>query len=114
MERGSSKHSPRVDDALDRGERGHDKGRADEWKMAEPPGEDQPDVSAVAGSEPANDLSRFGTYIGLSALPGDREKLRQSAETLGAPDDVLADIDSLPADATYDNVSQIWAALGRG
>ncbi|MFF5078309.1 DUF2795 domain-containing protein [Actinoplanes sp. NPDC000266] len=114
MERGSNKHSPRVDDALERGERGHDQGRADEWKMAEPPGEDQPGVSPVNDGDPANDLSRFGRFIGLSALPGDRETLRRSAETLGAPDDVLADLDSLPDGVTYDNVSQIWAALGRG
>ncbi|MEU8821951.1 DUF2795 domain-containing protein [Actinoplanes sp. NPDC048796] len=111
MERGSSKHSPRVDDALERGERGQDRGRSEEWKMAEPSGEDQPATSPV---DDENGLSRFGRYIGLSALPGDREALRRSAETLGAPDDVLADIDSLPDGETYDNVSQIWAALGRG
>ena len=48
MERGSDKHSPRMDDALHaeteglvRG--GHDT-HAEEWKQAEPSGEDQPDV----------------------------------------------------------------------
>ncbi|GAA0470539.1 hypothetical protein Ade02nite_33700 [Paractinoplanes deccanensis] len=114
MERGSNKVSPRIDEQLDQELGGNEKGRAEEWKMAEPSGEDQPSVSPVAGSDPSNDLSRFGRYIGLSALPGDREALRQSAETLGAPDDVLADIDSLPPGVAYENVSQIWSALGRG
>ncbi|MGK5681080.1 DUF2795 domain-containing protein [Actinoplanes sp. URMC 104] len=87
-------------------------GRVDEHRLAEPSAEDQPEVSGVLAEE-VNDLSRFGRYIGLSALPGDRETLRQSAETLNAPDDVLADLDSLPADTEYRNVAEIWSALGR-
>jgi hypothetical protein len=46
--------------------------------------------------------------------PGHRDVLRRSAETLGAPHDVLADLDSLPAGVTYRTVAGIWAALGRG
>jgi hypothetical protein len=89
-------------------------GRAEEWKMAEPAGEDQPEPTRVLDGASANDFSRFGRYIGLSALPGDREVLRRSAETLDAPDDVLAHLDSLPEDVTYRTVTEIWAALGRG
>jgi hypothetical protein len=40
--------------------------------------------------------------------------LRHSAEALEAPDDVLADLDSLPADVTYCAVAEIWGAPGRG
>jgi hypothetical protein len=118
MERGSSKHSPRVDDQMRQEVLGTVLGiagsRAEEWKMAEPAGEDQPDATRTIDAASANDLSRFGTYIGLSALPGDRETLRLSAETLAAPDDVLADLDSLPDGVTYATVTEIWAALGRG
>jgi hypothetical protein len=89
-------------------------GRAEEWKMAEPAGEDQPDATRVVGADAANDLSRFGRYIGLSAMPGDRDALRRSAETLEAPDDILADLDSLPDDVVFHTVTEIWAALGRG
>ena len=46
--------------------------------------------------------------------PGHRDALRRSAETLGAPDDVLADLDSVPADVAYRTVAGIWAALGCG
>ena len=118
MERGSSKHSPRLDDQMASEVRGTVQGvtggRAEEWNMAEPAGEDQPETSRIPDAAAANDLSNFGRYIGLSALPGDRDTLRQSAETLGAPDAVLADLDRLPPGVTYHTVTEIWAALGRG
>ena len=89
-------------------------GRAEEWKAPEPAGEDQPEVSRVPNMDAHADLSRFGTYIGLSSMPGDREALRRGAETLGAPDDVLADLDRLPEGVVFHTVTEIWSALGRG
>ena len=80
MERGSSKHSPRVDEQMASEVRGTVQGvtggRAEEWAMAEPAGEDQPQPTQNPDSAGANDLSNFGRYIGLSALPGDRDALR--------------------------------------
>jgi len=118
MDRGSNKHSARVDEQMKQEVLGTVQGvagsRAEEWKMAEPAGEDQPDATRTIEAETANDLSRFGTYIGRSALPGDRDDLRRSAETLLAPDDVLADLDTLPAGVVFHTVTEIWAALGRG
>jgi hypothetical protein len=87
-------------------------GRAEEWNMAEPSGEDQPETTlSPEGSE--NDLSRFGRYIGLSALPGDREALLKSAQDLGAPDDIVEMLGRLPADTTYQNVAEAWRAVTR-
>jgi hypothetical protein len=123
MERGSSKHSPRVDEEMKHEVRGTVQGvaggRAEEWKMAEPAGEDQPDATRAVEAEAANDMSRndmsrFGRYIGLSAMPGDRDALRRSAEILAAPDDILADLDALPDNVTFHTVTEVWAALGRG
>jgi hypothetical protein len=88
-------------------------GRAEEWHMAEPAGEDQPDAAEVLDESPNEAFSRFGRYIGLSALPGKRDGLRRSAESLEAPDDILAALDRLPADVTYPNVHEIWEAVGR-
>jgi hypothetical protein len=88
--------------------------RAEEWKMAEPPGEDQPEPTQITTAGSANALSRFGTYIGLSAMPGDRDALIRSAEILAAPDDVLADLNRLPEGVIYHTVTEIWSALGRG
>ena len=117
MERGSNKHGTRLDEEMKHEVRGHLQGiaggRAEEWKTAEPAGEDQPEASRVPNMDAHADLSRFGTYIGLSSMPGDREALRQGAETLGAPDDVLADLDRLPEGVVFHTVTEIWAALGR-
>ena len=128
MERGNSKHGPRVDDQMSQ-EVGSTVGntagsRAEEWRDPEPAGEDQP----AATRAPTNDTrsgaprgmtsveveerSRLGRYISLSALPGDRLALRSSAEENEAPDDILAALDQLPADTEFQTVSQVWAALG--
>jgi len=128
MDRGSSKHSPRVDEQMSQEVRGTVQGtagsRAEEWKMAEPSGEDQPQVSLVpeeenvrgepagVGSPEGERFSRFGSYIGLSALPGDRAALEKSARDLDAPDDVLEALSTLPPDTTYQNVAEVWRALG--
>jgi hypothetical protein len=117
MERGNTKHGPRVDEQMSQEVRGAVQGiteaRAEEWKMSEPAGEDQPQPTRISnGGE--NPLSRFGRYIGRSALPGDRDALRRSAEVLTAPDDVLADLDQLPAGVVFHTVTEIWSALGRG
>jgi Protein of unknown function (DUF2795) len=127
MDRRSNKHSPRVDEQL-AGEvrgiiQGTAGGRAEEWKTAEPSGEDQPDVSVAPGEdfgrgEPggvgnaeAEAFSRFGTYIGRSALPGDRAALERSARDLDAPDDVLEALRRLPPHTTYRTVAEVWDAL---
>ncbi|MBU2670515.1 DUF2795 domain-containing protein [Actinoplanes bogorensis] len=116
MDRGSDKHSARVDDELAREVRDIVQGvggtRADDGRVPESPADGEPEVSGVLDDGETDELSRFGRYIGRSALPGDREKLRQSAETLLAPDDVLAEIDRLPADREFATVTEIWAALG--
>ncbi|GAB2597865.1 hypothetical protein GCM10027087_43030 [Paractinoplanes abujensis] len=117
MDRGSNKHSARVDDELADEVRdlvqGVGGGRADETRVPESPADGEPVVSPILGDAEANDISRFGRYIGRSALPGDRVKLRESAETLLAPDDVLADIDTLPDGREFRTVAEIWTALGR-
>jgi hypothetical protein len=129
MDRGSSKHSPRVDDQMSQEVRGTVQGvagaRAEEWKMAEPSGEDQPQASLMpeeeygpgepngVGSPQGEAFSRFGTYFGRSAFPGDREALERSARELLAPDDVLDALGTLPRGTTYQNVAEVWHALGR-
>ena len=116
MERGSSKHGAWLDDKMSeevRGEvRGVPGGREEEWHLAEPSGEDQPETTELLDVAESERLSRFGRYIGLSALPGDREALRRSAETLHAPDDILAELDRLPDGVVFRNVTEAWMALG--
>lgn len=100
--------------------------RAEEWRQPEPPGEDQPEPTLVPaggtrGGTPqgmtqddVEQRSRLGRYISLSALPGDRARLRRSAEENDAPEDVLAQLDQLPPEVEFETVSQVWGALGNG
>jgi hypothetical protein len=128
MERGNSKHGPRLDDALSREVEGTLQGtagsRVEEWRQPEPAGEDQPEATTVptgdtrAGvpqgmtPEEVEQRSQLGRFISLSALPGDRSSLRRNAESNEAPDHVLAQLDRLPAEVEYQTVSEVWAALG--
>ncbi|HET6534408.1 MAG TPA: DUF2795 domain-containing protein [Actinoplanes sp.] len=86
-------------------------GRAEEWKMAEPPGEDQPD--ATLNPDADTDLSRFGSYIGR-VFPGDRDAIEKSARDLEAPDDVLERISRLPQGTTFQNTKAAWEASQAG
>jgi hypothetical protein len=128
MERGSSKHGPRLDDDMADEVRGTVQGtagsRAEEWRESEPPGEDQPEPTTVpAGdnrsgvpqgmtSEEVEQRSQLGKYLDLSALPADREALRRTAQKNHAPDEVLDALGRLPADRTFETVSEVWATLG--
>jgi hypothetical protein len=132
MERGNTKHSPRLDEEMEREVQGHLQGRGagsrvEEWREAEPSGEDQPDVGWIPGgtretraggapgaldADEVEARSRLGRYLELSALPGDRESLLRTARDNQAPDDVLAELERLPDGETFATVNEIWAALG--
>jgi hypothetical protein len=128
MERGNSKHGPRLDDEMSREVSSTVQNtagsRAEEWRQAEPAGEDQPEpTTAPTGdtlsgaphgmtSVEVEQRSRLGRFISLSALPGDRATLRANAEENDAPDDILTALDQLPPDTEFETVSQVWAALG--
>jgi len=131
MERGSSKHGPRVDEQMDREVSGTVQGmagaRAEEWRDPEPAGEDQPDTGSAPTHDPGDfragtpkgmtpgdveERSRLGRYLTLSALPGDRDALLRNARENEAPADILAELDRLPPDIQFRTVSEVWAALG--
>ncbi len=129
MERGNSKHGPRLDDEMAKEVDGHLQGspagsRAEQWHEAEPAGEDQPEATAVPegprrGGAPApmtgedvEERSELGRYLRRSVLPADRGRLREAAVELNAPDDVLDALSQLPDDRQFATVSEVWAALG--
>lgn len=98
--------------------------RVDEFRVPEPAGEDQPEATtAPAGelrtgapqgmsSQDVEARSRLGRFIGMAALPGDRDTLVANARENEAPADVLAALESLPEGTRYQTVSEVWAALG--
>ncbi len=125
MERGSDKHSARMDDALEAEvsgliRAGHDN-RAD-WNSPEPSGEDQPDVDLVpngtlAGGVPdgmteadVERRSELASYLGR-VWPATSEQVLAVAAENAAPDAVLASLRSLPPGASYDNLQSLWTAV---
>ncbi|MCI4065343.1 DUF2795 domain-containing protein [Micromonospora sp. R77] len=130
MERGSSKHSPRVDEQMSQEVSGLVQGpgtggsRVDEFRQPEPAGEDQPEATtAPAGelrsgapqgmsSQDVEARSRLGRFITTTALPGDRDALVANARENEAPADIVAALERLPEGTRYQTISEVWAALG--
>lgn len=129
MQRGSDKHSPRLDEALEGEVRGMISAgretRGEEWASAEPSGEDQPDVDlsphgTLHGGLPdglsEDDLeqrSELASYLGKEVWPAAPAALRAKATEQNAPDKVLDLVDRLP-DRSYDNLQDAWTALAGG
>ena len=127
MERGSEKHSPRVDDQLEHDTRSLTQGapvesRVEEFREQEGPGEDQPtpDARLTGGrataasldlddAETRADIARF---LNPSSFPADREALLADAEANHAPAGVAERLQALPAGRSFENVQDIWSALG--
>ena len=128
MERGSDKHSARMDDALEAEvsglmRAGHDN-RAD-WNSPEPSGEDQPDVDLVpngtlAGGVPdgmdeadVEKRSELASYLGR-LWPATSEQVLFVAVENDAPEDVLATLRRLPAGQSFANLQELWASISGG
>ena len=125
MERGSDKHSPRVDEELDHETRSLQQGapvesRVEEFREQEGPGEDQPTPESrlsegrtgsldLDDAEARSDIAR---YLDPSTFPADRDGLVASAEANNAPDAVLERLQALPDGRTYQGMPDVWAALG--
>ena len=129
MERGNTKHGPRLDEEMSHEVKDSLQGqgagaRGGEWREPEPPGEDQPEVGWIPGgtrpggapgdltADDAEQRSELGRHLSLSAFPADRNRLRQEAESHQAPDHVLAELDRLPEGQAFRTVNEVWAALG--
>ena len=128
MERGSDKHSARMDDALAQDvdglmRSGHDS--REDWNSPEPSGEDQPDVDLVpngtlAGGVPDGmtevDVERRSELAGyLGRLwPATREELVRVATDNEAPDSIIAQLHTLPMGQSFTNLQEVWATLSGG
>lgn len=128
MERGSDKHGRRLDDALEHETAGLVSGghqtRAEEWREAEPSGEDQPQVDLVPDATPpggtppgmsAADVagrSELARYLHRATFPAVRALLLQEAADSQAPAAVLDRLRQLPSGREFANVAEVWAAVG--
>jgi hypothetical protein len=129
MERGSDKHSSRVDEEMAHEVSGMVQGgrepRAEEWRSAEPAGEDQPEAtlggeSALTGGTPAGmtaeDVearSELAQWLGRATFPAVRELLLEHVMDNGAPDRIVEEVRALPAGREYINAGDVWRTLHR-
>jgi hypothetical protein len=126
MERGT-KHGFRTDDAMAAETEALTRGaplepRVEEWREAEPAGEDQPVPDAVLTGDPypPNGLphdavelrSELGKRLRISAFPAAREGLVVVAAEENAPAWVLELLRRLPEGMTFANVQDVWETLG--
>jgi hypothetical protein len=128
MERGSDKHSARMDDALEAEvsglmRAGHDN-RAD-WNSPEPSGEDQPDVDLVpngtlAGGVPdgmtEDDVERRSELASLLGRiwPATSEQVLAVAVENDAPDAILTTLRHLSPGQSFENLQELWATISGG
>ena len=132
MDRANSKHGRHLDDEMRREVRTYlqgppQVGRTTDWRDAEPRGTDtdphvsgfpRPDPLPLGGppsalsDEAREQRSQFGVYLPRSIFPADRDALLTAAVTAGAPDDLIVELDSLPADRNFVTVAEVWTHLG--
>lgn len=122
MERESTKHGPRLDDALKGETRSLEQGEPIEARTREDlekegPGEEDRDVDVLTappgslGSSRVEARRELSRHLRLSAFPAERDALVAEAESQHAPEPVLAALRRLPAGRAFDTVHEVWAAL---
>ena len=128
MERGSDKHSPRVDEAIESHISGlitgGREGRAEEFREQEGPaeGEPTPDALVRSGDEEGaggfslshDELearSEIARHLRPSVFPARPGALVETAMAEHAPQWVVDRLSTLP-DGLYDHFEAVWEALG--
>jgi hypothetical protein len=126
VERGSDKHSPMVDEALKHDTasivQGDSESRSEEFREQEGPAEGEPTPGTRingGGEMPGVGLSlddiegrsELARYLEHRQFPARPEELATHAEERHAPDAVVEQLRQAP-DQLYENVAQLWVALG--
>ncbi len=128
MER-SSKHGPMLDDAMksetESVVRAGRESHVEEWREAEPSGEDEPEVKPVisGGLEPGTpdgmtradvDLrAELAKHLRPSVFPATRDALVSTAMEEDAPARVVQLLEQLDdGGREYVNLQEVWTALG--
>ena len=115
-DRGSSQHSSRVDDELAHETEGIVRGahetHVEEWRMSEPPADDEPMPEGVLYEDEYEFRSLLATSLRPSVFPCHRARLLGVAEEDFAPVRVVVALRALPAEQEFHTVEEVWEALG--
>jgi hypothetical protein len=120
--RESTKHGPRMDEALKDETRSIEQGapieaRSREDLEKEGPADSDRDVDVhtappgALGSDPVEARRELSRHVRMSAFPTGRKGLLAEAEGQNAPEPVLNTLRRLPADAEFSTMHEVWAAL---
>jgi hypothetical protein len=116
-DRGSTKHSPRVDEELRKETNSLLQGspveaHAEEWKKMEPAADGEPNPDARVSVDEIEQRSMLAMSLRPSAFPGDRARLLEVANEEHAEDQVIAWLEALPESIVFATVEEAWEALG--
>jgi Protein of unknown function (DUF2795) len=120
--RESTKHGPRMDDALKSETRSLEQGapieaRVEEGREKEGPADADRDVDVTTappgslGSDPVEARRELSRHLRMSVFPASRDELVAEAESQNAPSAVTAAVARLRPDETFATVHEVWAAL---
>lgn len=126
MERGSAKHSPRVDDELDHEVAPLTHGAPDESRteprLQEAGGDDDPGLAVrrdVGGSDGTvlddavlDFRARLAASIPPSTFPANAAALQEAAREQNAAPDVLDALGAVSTDRVYEAFGELWDDLG--
>jgi hypothetical protein len=124
MERGSSKHSPRLDDELEHEAqsitRSGQPPHTEEWRETEPldeghltlPPDHEPGTPAGMTPADVDRRSDLARYLTRGDFPADRDALLGFLDRSGAPDDVTDAIRRLPGGRRFAAFGDVVRALG--
>ncbi len=124
----STKHNPRVDEELEHEIQGMLKAehatRSAEWREVEPVAEGDPDIDSdpsgtLVGGVPVGMTegaviarSELARWLTRAPFPGTRADLIEKALDNRAPDAVVAELERLPEDETFERIGDVARALG--
>jgi hypothetical protein len=131
IDRGSAKHGALRDDILAHEVEGIVRAgrdtRAEEWKSAEPPGEDTPQVAlhpegAVprVGAPPGmttrdvEERSEIARWLGRAVFPAEREEIIDHLRYQHAPDRVIEEVAKAPPGVQFRSIGALWRSLHPG
>jgi hypothetical protein len=116
MERGNSKVGPRLDEELKHETEGLIRGghgtHAEEWKEAEPSGEDQPIVGLRPEESELEQRAELASYLGRAPYPLVRDEVLQILADRQAPEHVVALAARLTAGVVVENLQDLWRRIG--
>jgi Protein of unknown function (DUF2795) len=128
IDRGSAKHGALRDDIMAHEVEGIVRAgrdtRAEEWKSAEPPGEDTPQVALhpegtapMRGRPPgmtARDVeerSELARWLGRAVFPAEREEIMDHLRHQHAPDRVVEEVARAAPGVQFRSIGALWRSL---